>query len=122
MAISLLSGSSMINASPESAHSLRVPRGSVSRRLRGTVLMPMVFLAFHNEFVADLPTHDDQNYFIAFHIVHDPKIACAQLELGYGIWTKPLDRSRGRRGSVLEASENRRRQYPTLASRQTSHL
>src|SRR5947209_4942287 len=42
-------GSSTTSASPESAHSLRVPRGSASRRLNGMVLMAMELYALNNE-------------------------------------------------------------------------
>src|SRR5689334_3753838 len=106
MAISRRSGNSTTNASPESAHSLSVPSGSASSRLRGIVLMSMKLLPSHDQLVADLPPNDQKDDLGSLHIVQDAEGAHAQFELGEGVRPQPLDRPRWRGRPVLEPRQD----------------
>src|SRR3989442_8334245 len=88
-----LSGNCTTIASPESAHSLRVPRGSASSRLSGMVLMAMEFLTFHNEFIPDLAAENEQNHFFTFDIIQRAEIAGAEFEFDERIGPQSLNRT-----------------------------
>src|SRR6266536_3059561 len=94
MASNRWSGSSTTTGSPVSAHSVRVPRRSVSSRLNGIILMSMKLLSFHDELVADLSSHNQQNDFHALHAIQDAEVANSQLKLGQRVGSKALDRLR----------------------------
>src|SRR5258708_440627 len=85
------SGNWTTTASPESAHSLSVPRGSASSRLSGIVLMAMKFLPFHNEFVTDFATDNEKNHLRPLNIIQRAEIAGAEFELNQWIWSQSLD-------------------------------
>src|SRR5688572_7183811 len=95
------SGISTITVSPDSAHSFRVFLRSISRRLSGIVLMAMKLLAFHNQFVADLPTDDENNDLVTPDIIQGTQVSCPQFELNQGIGSQSLDRFRRCRGLVF---------------------
>src|SRR5687767_14153155 len=85
MAMNRSPGSSTTKASPESAHSVSVPRGSASRRLSGIVLMATELLPFDKQLVAILPSDDKQNNLVLFHIIQYPQVPYAQFKLRQGI-------------------------------------
>src|SRR4051794_41127363 len=91
MEINRSPGNSTTSRVPESAHSLSVARRSVSRRLRGMVLMAMVFLPVYDQLVSDLPPNHHKVDDIALNIVQHAQVADAQLEFGDRIRPKPLD-------------------------------
>src|SRR5205814_3515284 len=58
---------STISAAPESRHSLSVPHGSASSRLRGISLMLMELLAPDDQGIADLQPDDQQDDLLGHH-------------------------------------------------------
>jgi hypothetical protein len=68
--------------------------------------MGMKLLAFHNQLITNLTTHDEDDNFISFHILQDAQVSCPQFELGQWIRPQLLDRLRGIRRQVLEAGQN----------------
>src|SRR4051794_4584208 len=93
MAMRRWSGNWTTTVSPESAHSLRVPRGSASSRLSGMVLMAMEFLSFHNEFITDLAAENQQNHLRPFHIIQRAEIADTEFKFGQRIRPQSLNRA-----------------------------
>ena len=72
------------------------------------VLMAMELLAFHNEFVADFSSDNQDEDFVSFDIIQDTQVRCPQLKLRQRIWTQPLDRFRGRCRLVFQPGEDGR--------------
>jgi hypothetical protein len=84
--------------------------------------MAMEFLAFNDQFVSCLAIDDQDDDLFAFDIVQCTQIARAQLEFRKRIGSQAFDRSRGRRGIVLEPRKNGRLENPLLSRRQRSEL
>jgi hypothetical protein len=82
----------------------------------------MKILAFHNQFVADFPSDDQDDNFVSFDIIQDTQVACPKLELRQRIGAQTLDRFRGHRGLVLQAGQDSRFQDSLVADRQRSQL
>src|SRR5262245_55049372 len=122
MAMSRWSGNSTTTAWPESAHSFNVVRRSASSRLSGMVLMPMKLLSSHDQFVADLPPHDEQNDFRSLDIIQDAEVAGAQLKLSKGVGTQLLDGLRQRRRLMKQPCLDCRFEEALLAGRQRPQL
>lgn len=77
--------------------------------------MSTVFLPGDDQLVTDLPSHDDDDDFIAFDIIQGSKVARAQFVLGHEIGTHPLDGTSGSCRLVLESRRNHRLQCPPVA-------
>jgi len=78
----------------------------------------MKLLTFHNQLVAYFAAHDEHNHFVFLDIIQGTQVPCPEFELGECIRSQPFDRSRGRRGLVLEPRQYSRFQVPLVTYRQ----
>jgi hypothetical protein len=66
----------------------------------------MELLATHNQGVANLPSHDEEDYFLILNIIQDPEVTHPQLELCHRVGPEPLDRICRRRRLVAEPRQD----------------
>jgi hypothetical protein len=64
--------------------------------------MAMELLSFHDEFVADLPPHDEDDNLVCLHIIQGTQVFYPQLKLCQRIGPQPFDCFRRCLGLVLE--------------------
>src|SRR4051794_32846186 len=86
--------------------------------------MSMKLLASHDQGVANLPTHEEEDdlAMIGLNIIEDAEVSDSEFEFGQRIGAEPLDRpSRGRR-LVRKSSEDCGSQESLLAYRQSLKL
>jgi hypothetical protein len=80
--------------------------------------MAMKLLAFHNQFVADFPSDDQDDNIVSLDIIQGTQVACAKLEFRQRIGAQTLDRFRGRRGLLLQPGQDSRFQDSLVTNRQ----
>jgi hypothetical protein len=82
----------------------------------------MKLLSFHDQFVADLPAHDEQDNLRSLDIIQDAKVPDAQLELSERVGAQPLEGFRFRCRLMEEACLDRCFKSALFAGRQRPQL
>ncbi|NUQ65644.1 MAG: hypothetical protein HUU20_24505 [Pirellulales bacterium] len=80
--------------------------------------MAMEFVAFHNEFVTDFPSDDQDDDLVGLDIMQGTQVSCTQLERGQRIRPETLDRFRGYRRLMLKPGQDCCFQHSLLTRRQ----
>jgi hypothetical protein len=84
--------------------------------------MAMKLLAFHNQFVSDFPSDDQDDNFIPFDIIQGTQVACPQLELSKRIRAQAFDRFRRLRRLMHQTGLDCRFHISLVACRQGPEL
>jgi hypothetical protein len=84
--------------------------------------MGIEFLAFDNQIVTALTSHNQDDDFVSLNIIQHSQVPRPQLVMGERIWPQALDGLCGRGGLVLQARLDRRFEDSLLSRRQRSQL
>ena len=84
--------------------------------------MAREFLSFHNQLVAHLPPHDEDDNLVAFYSIQGTQISYPQLKVRQRIGSQPFDGLRRCFGLMFEPGKDRRFQDSPVTSRQGPKL